>query len=809
MPAQPLHVMAQEAWGAHGPPRGYPPSRANKTPRALAFQQHLARTGALTVDEPVWADDMAEAREENVRKGRQLNELQRRAAQKSRQLHTMAEDLATMMHDQPAEQLAELPTFMLADTINRTIAPGRPSRPASARAAAPATNAEALARRVTSTVAKSRWMGVAHKSPRDILTAAAKGGGGGPSSSTAGVPLPERLRMLNRKGGVLVGPGMLPPSLARLVAQLSATEKATEAASDAFMVMEHMCKRDAELTTDRALRNERTKVTLKQLSHQINQGWSLMHAELSSSREAAADLHASVSSATSGARTRRKRLSERGARREYGAWMNERLKSGLNSPDGSGTGEQPPVPSASPLPPAPLVSGRSAIADLLEFKSAGAGSGAGGGSKANWGSVRAPEMVSGRPLDYEFGEGIEGADGGGDVGEEEEEEVPDSEGYTFVRILSSVLGVDEDEVMLLISSRLDQLELCKSAEERTTERREQAEIAASQLRRKAEEAAEEAAKAGGEAALGGRVAAGGFVAAGSGAAAAVVAAAEARAKAKAVDDEEEDASVHDQIDKCRDQIDKTLLRVTKARKLTDEIHDDLRDTLIGLRHLKDIANAIAPPSLPAPASLPPAKRGEASDAALAERLYGDGAEEGSAFDGVALLGETEKALAEASEAVEKAAILRRILSDPTRSAAHRIIRKNSMTNFSRQAANAVATAHAASAHASARAQGASPRQPGGEVAVGGIVNGCSSFGGSYSPRGGSVVDEEGSEEGGDADAEEGLLGRDEIKRRELRIKRSPERPRPPEVKKASGRTLAAHQRLYNARRARQVGTTGM
>ena len=95
------------------------------------------------------------------------------------------------------------------------------------------------------------------------------------------------------------------------------------------------------------------------------------------------------------------------------------------------------------------------------------------------------------------------------------------------------------------------------------------------------------------------------------------------------------------------------------------------------------------------------------------------------------------------------------------------------------------------------------------MAVGGIVNGCSSFGGSYSPRGGSVVDEEGSEEGGDADAEEGLLGRDEIKRRELSIKRSPERPRPPEVKKASGRTLAAHQRLYNARRARQVGTTGM
>ena len=463
MPAQAPHVVAQEVWGVHGPPRGHPPSRANASPRALAFEQHLARTGQLTADEPVWADDIAEARHENVRKGEQLNELQRRAAHKASQLCTMAEDLATMMHDQPTEQLAELPTFMLADTVNRTLAPGRASRPASARSAAPTTRGEALGRRVTSSVAKSRWMGVAHKSPRDILTAAARGGGAssGTGGARAEVPLPERLRALNRKGGVLVGPGMLPPSLARLVAQLSATERATEAAGDACMILEHMCKRDTQLTTERQLRNERAKVALRQLSSQVGSGWTLMHAELSSSREAAADLHASVSSAATTARTRRKRLSERGARREHGAWMNERLKSTpwQKSPEGGGTeappGEQPPVPSATPRPPAPLVSGRSAIADLLEFKPAGAGSGTGGGSRAPWGSVRAPELASGRSLDYEYGASIEGAGGGGEEGEEEEEEeekVPDSEGYMFVLMLSEVLGVDEDEVQTTLST---------------------------------------------------------------------------------------------------------------------------------------------------------------------------------------------------------------------------------------------------------------------------------------------------------------------------------------------------------------------
>ena len=91
------------------PPRPSSANPARRSPRAEAFVQLQQRTGHLADTEPVWVADAVGMQQDIAAKTETLNVLQRSAAFKEAQLRSLAEDLATTMHDQPLVEAPDLP----------------------------------------------------------------------------------------------------------------------------------------------------------------------------------------------------------------------------------------------------------------------------------------------------------------------------------------------------------------------------------------------------------------------------------------------------------------------------------------------------------------------------------------------------------------------------------------------------------------------------------------------------------------------------------------------------------------------------
>ena len=114
---------------AHGapvsakPPSSPPPS-AQPSPRVAGFIQLGERASLLQQDDRLWADDVAATHEELLKKMEHLDQLQRQSSKKTTMLQAMAADLETMESDTPAEELQELPQYLLAESVQRTLVAG-------------------------------------------------------------------------------------------------------------------------------------------------------------------------------------------------------------------------------------------------------------------------------------------------------------------------------------------------------------------------------------------------------------------------------------------------------------------------------------------------------------------------------------------------------------------------------------------------------------------------------------------------------------------------------------------------------------
>ena len=221
------------------PPRPSSANPARRSPRAEAFVQLQQRTGHLADTEPVWVADAVGMQQDIAAKTETLNVLQRSAAFKEAQLRSLAEDLATTMHDQPLVEAPDLPMHFLSTVVRRTLLSedhaaygDNYSQSARGRPGSAATAAGALSARTSSNLAKSRWMGVGDSRGRPtkvVQYGRSERGGAPPPPEPTSSRTP---RIIKTSAEKFVPPSdgeacraMLPPSLNALVTQLTVQQR--------------------------------------------------------------------------------------------------------------------------------------------------------------------------------------------------------------------------------------------------------------------------------------------------------------------------------------------------------------------------------------------------------------------------------------------------------------------------------------------------------------------------------------------------------------------------------------------------------
>ena len=516
-PQEKLVHSAGFATGAHGPSARPPP---RLSPRAEAFRKLQGRTVLLHQDEAIWESDAAESHNDNANKAQQLDTLQRLAARKVSQLRRMAEDLATMIHDQPAEDF-EHRIHLLSETVKMcTLDPeamykaeferfsemakpkGSPRRPSSASArprcgfgvgsssartstepAAVMAATGALTSRLANSVAKSRWLGVAAGEKKKAVIAIGRAAGVHAASSEA---QGEKAAPSAPTGEGAVA--ALPPSLFRLISQLNSTERAMHDVSAVCAQYEHMLHRDELLTEARRKRNERVEKEFIDVRVAAGHAWSQMHAEVSASHEASNELGLAVRRHERNKSELEERRTERTACTDHAAWWTERLK---------------------------LTPKEQAAAKAAEATSS-AQAASGGGASGPIGALLASRPTEGHGA-WGGGRALDYSAGGGEVGrtshssprpsrdrpsrdstapesanedeltEEELERLASSAGYAFVVKLCELLGLPElDEALPIVDARITKLsddrEQRSDADTRVEVLQEQLESAQEQLK---------------------------------------------------------------------------------------------------------------------------------------------------------------------------------------------------------------------------------------------------------------------------------------------------------------------------------------